>query len=273
MQQKQKCRIVGWSRTIGALCLWWMLAFLAVPGVRATDIVISSPYHHTAYDYGGGTFGISAQLSPENNIIEWVRFYVDGQLETGAVDQANRTAYCTPDWAGAGNPSEHQVYASARIRNEDSGGVWYETIDTRDDEPRGNGHVIKFALTKLKVQRLRWTITPCDVYDSWNQINRPNTNNPYHWRQLSDTSPEEGFYPAVYVKGSAPQLEIKLRPTIGNGMPIRADAYIEVFGNANYPYWGVTSPFGGNTGTVTCPALDNVVEAYTVHTGGLLPKI
>lgn len=226
------------------------------------------PDHHAAFDTTSGTLYILAALDDTQGSgeIEWVRFYVDGQMHEGAVDQIYRFGVYGASPSG-GNPSEHQVYALARIRHEDSGGTWYENLDTRDAAPGGNGQVIKFAWANLKVQSLKWLNTPCDVYDSWNQVNRPNANNPYHWRKLSDTAPEEGFYPAVYIKGSAPQLEIKLRPTIGGGMPIRADAYIDIPGNANYPYWGVTPAFGGDTGTVSCPALDNVVDAYTAHYG------
>lgn len=172
-------------------------------------------------------------------------------------------------------------YATATVSYNAYGGTsgTSEAYDSRNpandaDGTTGQGKISETIYSKIRPRGLRFDGRPCDAYNHADGLVYPVVRGTkrYHWFRDNPVSTSiSGPHAAVYIKGSAPQLNVEVEPL--NGSPVRVKATLDAttaFTSTGSPAKPPGYPrtvfktLSASNATVAFPALPGSVNSYTV---------
>ena len=169
------------------------------------------------------------------------------------------------------NPMSLICYAQAIISGINPYPASSQSFDSRNPyigqgSRNGQGKAVECDYSNIKLRGLRFDGRPCDAYNHRDGLTYPVTRGTqqYHW--FCDNAPTpttDGPYPAVYIRGSVPQLTVITEP-LYSGIAVRAK--VDVTGSVAYSGFpiSVLAPVTNNSATISLPTLPNLVNTYAV---------
>ncbi len=244
-----------------------------VPAQRSPSLRFDRPFAYSAQAPG---VWVSLSASTGTAPKKWLSasFFVDGRQIPAVTCGAAMAA--TWDSQGASNPSEHSLYAVAKVRDRSGQKL---SLDSRRPHPEGDGKPRRFAVANVFLRRLEFQ----DSHPVWyseddtgvkgEQFIVPSSaGNPQsrpHWELI--TGPHGDTYRGPYelCRGMAETANLQLTTNAGGAASLRVRTRVQ----GALPAWPngwhtVVATDGGRRGTATSPPLANAIDTQlmTLHT-------
>jgi hypothetical protein len=236
------------------------------------SIRMALPGEHGFYPQGNSVPLSAAITSAWDLTVNSVTFYVDGKpIPVPSPGRAPRAFWQS---AGALNPSEHQVYVTASVTNQQAETL---ALDSRNPSPGGNGHAIHFAILDLYPNRVEFTDSHPLSYDAADEDSKgaqftvpTSADDPSSRPQLQVVNGQwQGPYAVCRKMGETTTLKL----AVGGNAPLHNNVRVRVSGElarhsspAWDKTWQATIPAGSadRGGSATTPPLANAIETDTM---------
>jgi hypothetical protein len=285
------CAVWRWVAPFGAglrrlalmaLCCLSLAGVAKASGSLGVDLTDGGCYDVSDLNTSTSTQSVTAHLIgdyvPYLQSINSFVIVVNGISYTATTSVQDNTIKGTVTVPLTRNPMRLVCYARATVTYSGRMPTFSESYDSRDatndpDLTTGQGKTFENIYSKIRLRGLRFDGAACNAYNHSDGLTYPISKGgqKYHWfRDNPVSSTVSGPYPAVYLKSSAPQLNISTEP-LASGVPVRAKVSVTngamVYASSSsvpgYPY--TTTPTLSNSSTtLSLPSLLDSVNIYTV---------